>query len=50
MSPLEYNSFKELVETVHNYFKNIENNKLSLQLTHKKTKNKKSKFKYISYG
>lgn len=40
----DYNSIKELVELENNNItnlKNIENKKLSLQLTHKKTKNKK---------
>ena len=40
----DYNSIKELVEQENNNItnlKNIENKKLSLQLTHKKTKNKK---------
>ena len=36
----DYNSIKELVEE-NNNLKNIENKKSSLQLTHKKTKNKK---------
>ena len=36
----DYNSIKELVEQ-ENSIKNIENKKSSLQLTHKKTKNKK---------
>ena len=37
----DYNSIKELVEQENNNIKNIENKKSSLQLTHKKTKNKK---------
>ena len=40
----DYNSIKELVEQENNNItnlKNIENKKLSLQLTHKKVKNKK---------
>ena len=40
----DYNSIKELVEQENNNItnlKNIENKKISLQLTHKKTKNKK---------